>query len=150
MEVAKPPFEIFPATALDFNKIREALKQAKLVYQDLDPALRHFFVARANGQFQGCIGLEHYGHSGLLRSMWVDEGYRNQGIAGALVAKLEGYASSLGLHALYLLTETAESYFGKRGFQQMDRDLTPEELKASAEFKSLCPASAKLMVKWLN
>lgn len=150
MEFPKAPFEIFPATARDFNKIIESLKQAKLVYQDLDPALEHFYIARSGQEFLGCIGLEQYGITGLLRSMWVDEKHRNQGIAHALITKLEGHASSLGLSALYLLTETAESYFSKQGYRQVDRSLTPEELKNSAEFKSLCPASAKLMFKLLN
>lgn len=150
MEVPKASFEIFPATARDFNKITESLKQTKLVYQDLDPALEHFYVARSGQEFLGCIGLEQYGLTGLLRSMWVDEKHRNQGIAHALITRLEGHASSLGLNALYLLTETAETYFGKQGYRQVDRSLTPEELKNSAEFKSLCPASAKVMVKLLN
>lgn len=150
MEVSKVPFEILPASARDFNKIIEALKQAKLVYQDLNPALEHFFIARSGQEFLGCIGLERYGLAGLLRSMWVDEKHRNKGIARALVTKLEGHATSLGLNALYLLTETAETYFAKQGYQEVDRNLSPEELKSSAEFKSFCPASAKLMFKMLN
>lgn len=150
MEIPKETVEILPADARDFNMISDALKQSKLVHQDLDPSLEHFFVARAGQQILGCIGLEWYGSTGLLRSMWVDEKHRNKGIAHALVTKLEEHACILGLKALYLLTETAEAYFGKQGYQLMDRNLTPEELKNSAEFKSLCPASAKLMFKLLN
>ena len=150
MEVPKTSFEILPATARDFNKIIEALKQAKLIYQDLEPSLEHFFIARSGQEFLGCIGLERYGLTGLLRSMWVSEKHRKQGIAHALITKLEGHASSIGLNALYLLTETAETYFGNQGYRQVDRSLTPVELRNSAEFKSLCPASAKVMLKLLN
>jgi len=143
-------FQILPATDFDFERIRFILQESKLVYSDLDPQLPHFFVALSNLELIGCIGLEIYGTCGLLRSLWVDPAQRNQGTAKALVNKLEQYAGELNLSDLYLLTETAEAFFINIGYQGMDRGEIPKILKSSAEFSSLCPATAKLMTKKLN
>jgi amino-acid N-acetyltransferase len=48
-----------------------------------------------------------------------------------------------------LLTETAEKFFRAIGYEVIDRRHVPEEIKQSAEFRSLCPASAVCMSKLL-
>ena len=48
-----------------------------------------------------------------------------------------------------LLTETAEKFFRAIGYEVIDRRHVPEEIKQSAEFRSLCPASAVCMTKLL-
>jgi amino-acid N-acetyltransferase len=47
------------------------------------------------------------------------------------------------------LTETAEGFFRGLGYHVIDRGYVIEELKQSAEFRSLCPASAVCMTKSL-
>jgi amino-acid N-acetyltransferase len=48
-----------------------------------------------------------------------------------------------------LLTQTAEAFFERHGYQVADRDHVPDEIKQSAEFQSLCPSSAICMTKSL-
>ena len=91
--------------------------------------------------------MEQYDEYGLLRSMATDPVFRNNGIASALVAALFNYGKSQGLKEMYLLTETAESYFAKRGFQKISREQAPAAIKQSAEFSHLCPSTAVVMKK---
>jgi amino-acid N-acetyltransferase len=48
-----------------------------------------------------------------------------------------------------LLTETAETFFRRLGYEAIDRHYVSEDLKQSAEFRALCPASAVCMTKSL-
>jgi amino-acid N-acetyltransferase len=48
------------------------------------------------------------------------------------------------------LTETAENFFRGLGYEAIDRRYVPEEIQQSAEFRSLCPASAVCMTKSLS
>jgi amino-acid N-acetyltransferase len=55
-----------------------------------------------------------------------------------------------GARQLVLLTETAQPFFVQLGYQVIERDDAPGEVKRSAEFASLCPASAVCMTKSLT
>jgi amino-acid N-acetyltransferase len=50
---------------------------------------------------------------------------------------------------VFLLTTTAEAFFPKFGFEQIQRIDVPISLQASVEFQSACPASAIVMRKRL-
>jgi amino-acid N-acetyltransferase len=56
---------------------------------------------------------------------------------------------SKGVEQLVLLTEAAEQFFHAIGYEAIDRSSVPEAIKQSAEFRSLCPASAVCMTKYL-
>jgi amino-acid N-acetyltransferase len=56
-------------------------------------------------------------------------------------------ARKKGLTTLYLLTQTAEKYFEKKGFEKIARDQTPHEVQQSKEFSHLCPSTAVAMKK---
>jgi amino-acid N-acetyltransferase len=128
-----------------------ALLQAeKLPVDDLPASLDNFFIAMNGHNIVGAIGLEQYGNYALLRSMVVSREYRNKSIASSLVDKLEYYAKTLGISAMYLLTETAPGYFEKKGYQQINREEVPTALQASSEFSHVCPVSAIVMKKELH
>jgi amino-acid N-acetyltransferase len=52
--------------------------------------------------------------------------------------------------ALYLLTTTAERYFPSFGFATISRNEVPEPVRASAEFRNVCPVSAVAMTLCLT
>ncbi len=136
------------ARAGDLSAVRALLGSAGLPVEDLDaPADLGFWVVREGGQVQGAIGLERYGDVGLLRSLVVAQDRRRGGVGTALVRALERDARSAGVRVLVLLTQTAEAFFRRHGYDVIDRAYAPDEVKASAEFRSLCPASAVCMVK---
>jgi len=135
------------AAPSDYHSVCKLLSKYKLPIEDIDRDLSHFFIVKQHGLPVGVIGMERYGEFGLLRSMATDPAYRNNGIAASLVTQLFKYGKSLGLKEMYLLTETAESYFAKRGFQRIKREETPAAIKQSAEFSHLCPSTAVVMKK---
>jgi N-acetylglutamate synthase-like GNAT family acetyltransferase len=140
-----------PAVAADLADIAAQLEQEGLPNKDLAirPGAR-FWVARTGDRLLGAIGLETYGSSGLLRSLVVVPEARSTGLGGRLVEALEQAAKSAGLHRLVLLTQTAEAFFAKRGYAVIDRASAPDEVRASTEFRTLCPASATCMSKTLR
>jgi N-acetylglutamate synthase and related acetyltransferases len=101
-------------------------------------------------QLTGIIGLERYGHIGLLRSLAVQPSERQQGIGQKLVAYLEQQARDSGIHQLYLLTQTADTFFIQQGYQLVARKETPDVIQQTSQFSALCPASSRLLSKWLN
>jgi amino-acid N-acetyltransferase len=139
------------ASPMDEPWIRQLLTLCGLPHEDITSEhLQHFWVIKEKGEILGTVGLEILGPSGLLRSLAVDPRFRKRGFASELTDKAEEYAASLKIEKLYLLTVTAESFFGKRGYQKMERISVPPEIQGTAEFQSLCPASSVCMVKVLT
>jgi amino-acid N-acetyltransferase len=138
------------STAADQAAVRELLSGSNLPVADLDtaPGLR-FWVTEDNGRIVAAIGLERHGGVGLLRSLVVSAPQRKRGLGRELVATLEREARVAGVDLLVLLTESAEGFFRQLGYAAVDRRYAPDELKESAEFHSLCPASAACMAKSL-
>lgn len=136
-------------TEQDYPRVCTLLQSEDLPTIDLDKHLPHFFVKTINDEIVGSIGMEHYGQSGLLRSMIVGLSFRNKGIASELVNKLTQYARDQGLKKLFLITNTAEDYFQKFGFIKVSREQVEKEVLQSKEFNGLCPASSAIMMKQL-
>jgi amino-acid N-acetyltransferase len=99
-----------------------------------------------SGSLVGVGGLEVHGRFALLRSLAVGADHRRQGIASKICGRLEEDAVRRGISRVYLLTETAESFFASRGYTVATREDAPAKITATEEFTSLCPDSAVLMV----
>ncbi|MDB4919908.1 arsenic resistance N-acetyltransferase ArsN2 [Mucilaginibacter sp.] len=136
------------------DKYRESiialLTAEKLPATDLPDQLENFAVTKQDEEITGVIGLEIYGDYGLLRSLAVDNNFRNQGIANELLLHIEQLAAAKNLKAIYLLTETASGYFTRKGYQKITREDVPPEVKQSSEFSHVCPQSAIAMLKSIN
>ncbi|MGH8210274.1 MAG: arsenic resistance N-acetyltransferase ArsN2 [Steroidobacteraceae bacterium] len=136
------------AKAADGAAIRSLLEHFALPVADLASAPLGFWVARREQpHIVGAVGLERYGTAGLLRSLVVSSTEQRRGLGGELVATLESDARATEVELLVLLTQTAESFFERIGYTAIDRAYVPFEIQQSAEFGSLCPASAVCMMK---
>ena len=94
----------------------------------------------------GVAGLEECGGEyALLRSTAVDPEWRGTGLGRRLVEHVIAEAESRGTKALYLLTTTAERYFPSFGFVKTKREVVPDEVQQSVEFREACPATATVM-----
>ena len=126
----------------------QLLSAAGLPTTDLPSGrLEHFWGCGNPDKPNGIVGLEIHGPYGLLRSLVVDEAYRNRGCAKALVSALERYARLEGLSCMYLLTETAEQFFSSLGYEVVARSEVPDPIRATREFSGLCPHDAAVMKK---
>jgi N-acetylglutamate synthase-like GNAT family acetyltransferase len=112
-----------------------------------ESSLGHFLGCGSPSAPDGVIGLEILGEDGLLRSLAVAEGARGRGRGKALVAALEALARAQGVRHLYLLTESAEVYFGEMGFAAVDRSLVADSIRRTQEYSCLCPDDAVVMRK---
>lgn len=126
------------------------LQSAGLPTADLSSAQQLQLWVLQSDSLQGVIALEHFGTEALLRSLAVAPECRQQGLGHQLVARLEHDAKAAGIKQLILLTETAQAFFRTLDYQVIDRQSVSEALKQSAEFRSLCPASAVCMKKTLH
>ena len=63
---------------------------------------------------------------------------------------MEQRARALGIDRLFLLTDTAERFFSDAGYRRIDRANVPASVTRTAQFASLCPASAACLRKDLE
>lgn len=136
-----------PMRPEDLNSVLAALRRASLPLEGVAEQPQAYIVAEFTGEIAGVAGLELYGRHGLLRSVAVSPEWRGRGLGGALTEKILATAEQEGIEAVYLLTETAEDFFPRYGFRQIERSEVAEGVRASAEFAELCPASSVVMVR---
>jgi arsenate reductase len=143
-------YQVTAAVNEDLPSIAMLLTSNQLPVEDIVPGKQRFWIIKENDRIIGVAGLEQFGEFALLRSLAMDAGYRNKGLAAQLLNAVFEYAKRAGIKELYLLTETAEIYFEKKGFQKIGREAVPEPVKESKEFSHLCPSTAIVMKKPVN
>lgn len=134
------------------DSIITLLKKEKLPVSDLlsSDSEVQFFIIKNSGSVDGAIGLEVFEKVGLLRSLVAAENQRGHGYGKELVNRLEGQAKIQSVKLLYLLTESAESFFESLGYKSIPRAEAPEPIQKSTQFTEMCPSSAVCMVKELR
>jgi len=140
-------FRLETATPADLPAVRALLEELKLPAADVGAGHQHFVVARDGGTVVGCVGVERYGESALLRSLAVKPGRRGEGLGKALTERAISEARASGARRAFLLTITAEEYCRRLGFERIGREAVPPAVRGSAQFGALCPATAVCMWK---
>ena len=126
--------------------LRDLLGACQLPVSDIGCSEQVFWGVRPRaGPLIGCIALELCGADAILRSLAVASNWRQQGVAKQLLDSAVAGGRQRNLRTLYLLTETAESYFARHGFQLVARDQVPEPVKRTPQFSQICPESAAVM-----
>lgn len=136
-----------PATESGLQAVLEASRLMSLDTSEVSTI--SLAATKPDGAVVGCAAVERYGNSGLLRSVAVLPDHRGQDLGHYLVAAAEAEAAESGIETLYLLTETAEGFFGALGYEKVDRADVPKEVLASDQFAKLCPSSAAAMRRTL-
>jgi amino-acid N-acetyltransferase len=137
--------QIERASAADVPAIERLLEGAGLPLDGCEEAFRQGVVARDREAMLGCAAVEMYGDAGLLRSVAVREDIRGRGLGRDLVAAAEAIAAAAGARELYLLTESAGTWFPRLGYTAVDRQAVPAAVLASVEFTHACPVTALVM-----
>lgn len=138
------------ATREDLPVVLGLLELHGLPTAGVQDHLKHFLLEFDQTELIACAGLEVHGQAGLLRSVAVDANHRSHGLGTKLVQAMLGRARTQHLSSISLLTETAQGYFPRFGFQITPRDALPTSLYASAEFRGACPDSAIAMTLLLD
>jgi len=135
---------IAPARADDRAEVLALLAACELPVEGVAEAFpRGYAVARRGGALVGAAGLETHGSAGVLRSVAVAAAERGTGLGVALTA--DRLVAARGLDAVYLLTTTAADFYARFGFRPFPRTDVPAVVAASAEFATVCPASASCL-----
>ncbi len=130
--------------------IRNLLRSSGLPTEDIVKADIRWFVSESRDYVTGVVGVEVFGNAGLLRSLTVTPDMRGSGTGAELVRYLEQWCREQGMRELVLLTQTAAQFFARRGYSHVERKAVPAAVQTSAEFRTLCPASATCMEKRLT
>jgi len=129
------------------EKIQKLLKDAGLPFDDILMHLPDFLCFMEDHEIIAVAGLEINNEIALLRSLAVAENKRNKGLGQMIYSALIEHAKSKKIKTIYLLTETAEKFFLKNGFNKIDRNVIPDSIKNTREYKVLCPNSAAVLMK---
>ena len=125
------------------------LRENDLPVSDLDET-KTLFACLSNTDVVGTGGLESFRDCALLRSISIKKDLQKKGLGKFIVGELEKLARQNGVNCLYLLTTTAGDFFTKIGYETIDREEAPIEIKNTTEFSSICPSTAKVMRKFLS
>lgn len=150
MSVTHTGASLRPARRGDLAAIERLLADSALPTDGVAEALQSFVVAESKGAIVGVAGLEVTGENALLRSVAVAAEWRSRGLGRALVNRAIADAEARGIHALYLLTTTAEQYFPSFGFRPVPREQVPDDVRDTSEFQVVCPSSATVMERKLG
>jgi amino-acid N-acetyltransferase len=144
------PVQYSLAETADLQPVSELLASQGLPHTDIAQHLQHCVIAKLGGAVVAVAGIEVSVPNALLRSVCVRESQQGRGVAARACELLEAYARNLGVTRFYLLTTTARAYFERQGFEVCSRAAAPEAIRATAEFRSLCPATAICMTRPLG
>ena len=142
-----PGVHLRSAQSADLAAVERLLEANHLPLDGVREAFASFVVAESDDDVVGVAGLEVCEGDALLRSVAVADEWRSRGLGRALVARVISDAEARGLHALYLLTTTADRYFPSFGFHRIARDEVPAPILATKEFQDACPESATVMCR---
>lgn len=114
---------------------------------DVHTTEKQFYLALVDSEPVGAGGLEFTDDGALVRSVVVEPDERGAGHGRALVEALLDRAADAPepATAAYLLTTTAEDFFADLGFERVDRDRVPPDVRATRYFSDRCPSSATCM-----
>src|SRR5262249_24037535 len=127
-----------------------ALSKPNLPAEDVEAPGRLFWrFATTDEMPVGFGGLEVHGEDGLIRSLVTLPPVRNRGAGTAMVAALEFEARLHGCRSLWLITTTAGDFFQRLGYARCERALVPPAIRDTAQFSTLCPANADVLMKRL-
>ena len=91
------------------------------------------------------IGFEKYGSSAMLLSFAVRSDVRKGGIGAVLVKQALEHLKTAGMAPIYLLTNTADQYMIKFGFEKISRQDIPPTVLESSALGTICPSSSICM-----
>jgi amino-acid N-acetyltransferase len=134
----------------DLAEILSLLERSALPTADVHEARPDFVLASDGAVLIGVGGLQRFGKVALLRSLAVDPAWRKIGVGGTIVRRLEALARDQSIAEIVLLTQTAKAFFLQHGYREISRDQAPAAVQESAEFRTLCGASATCMQKSLR
>lgn len=139
---------VVPAAEADLPAVLALLERVKVAPDGLAAHLPNLMVLRdRGGGIVGCVGLEVYYDTALLRALAVTPERRGEGLGWMLAEAALFRARYLGMRHIALLTEHATDFFAEKfGFVPVPREELPQELRGSSEYAMGCCREAVAMM----
>ncbi len=147
---SRPDISVSAAQVDDLPAYSALLSAAGLPPAGLAECWRHALVLREGGRVVGGVALEVYEGAALLRSLVVAPHLRGRGLGERLTDAALRLAAAAGAREVGLLTESAADFFTRRGFLPVSREMVPQVLHASVQFRTACPQSAQAMTRRID
>ena len=125
--------------------IEALLGRCNLPAADCREQLQNFSGIIEGDQLIVVGAVQYHAEVGLLRSIAVHPEFRDRGLAATMTRHLLEKLKSHNVNEIYLLTETAVSYFERFGFSAIKRQSVADYIKTTRQFESLCPITAQAM-----
>ncbi len=138
-------YKVEKAVNSDLKGVYELLEEVNLPIEGIEENFENFFIIKADEAIIGCIGLEIYDKDGLVRSVAINPKFQGKGLGHRLLLRIQKYSLEKGLERLFLLTDTAESFFQKFDFILIPREKIKSGITQSIEYSKLCPSSPILV-----
>lgn len=139
-------FFIRTAVPEDVPAIAALLEENGLSPLGVAASPENFLVLEQNG-IAAVAGMEIQGDAGLLRSLAVRLKDRKKGFGERMTYAIIDRGREQGVRTVYLLTETAERFFGRAGFTAARREDIPAPLMQSSALDRVCPQGSTVMKK---
>lgn len=133
----------------DLSAIDTLLSENGLTTSGVRENLCNFLVAEEK-HVVGIIGMEFTEHSVMLRSLAICQELRKSGIGTSLVNRALRIGRAKGIQNVYMLTNTAETFALRWGFEKIQRSDIPADLMQSSALNNFCPLSSNCMKLDLN
>ena len=133
------------ATEADLPIIGKFLLAESMPLFDYEQYLDTFWVLDADAEVTGCIGLEIYGASALLRSIVVSPATRGTGDGHKLTSHWLDEARSRDACTAYLFTMDKAPFFSRYGFERCEMDDFDADARRTTQYTALQQAPAEFV-----
>ncbi len=127
------------------DDVKILLKREKLCFNDVSDPGVHLFEVKNKDDVVGYFGIEQFENKALFRSMVVKPAVRSKGYGSLIWQQARLKLKENKVEEVYLLTNTAASFFLKQGFVQIPRNSVPDAIAATTEFMEFCPEDSVCM-----
>ncbi len=140
---------VLPAGPAEVPRVKTLLELVKLPTVGVPDDLSELWVLKdGQGDVMGCVALENYGDTALLRSLAVHPERRGEGLGWMLAEMALLRVRQRGLLRVCLLTEQATDFFAEKfGFRPVPRESLPQEVQASSEYQRFCGSAVAMALE---
>jgi N-acetylglutamate synthase-like GNAT family acetyltransferase len=144
------PGELAIEQTRDLDLVRAMLERAAMLTGGLDAPSSCYLIAYIGDEPVGLVGIEPRLDAALIRSLYVADAMRSQGIGAKLVTAARKAAHTRGARHLYLFSTDAGEFFRRLGFEKVPAEETIKAMRGApqAEYYRAHPDELACEVTW--
>ncbi len=117
------------ATEEDWPEVEALLSASSISVEGIHEHITQYIVSRDKAGVLGCIGVDRYGTTGVLRVLAVAQRARSAGLGELLISAIVADVRLRGVESIVLQTTSAAGYFARLGFTPMNPADLPQSVR---------------------